>query len=97
MSEARRENNPLRVLALELLRALTSRRYSNTDLIDSYQPLNTRVDSIYIALLSAKPSPTPPMRRGARLQISTKTIAFQNPGGNRLREKDHLTNGKRNG
>ncbi len=35
MSEARRGNTPLRVLALELLRALISRRYGNTHLIDS--------------------------------------------------------------
>ncbi len=53
MSEARRGNTPLRVLALELLRALTSRSYSNTHLIDSYQPPNTRVDSIYIAIRKA--------------------------------------------
>ena len=50
MSEARRGNTPLRVLALELVRALTSHRYSNTHLIESYQPPNTRLDSIYIAL-----------------------------------------------
>ncbi len=36
MSEARRGNTHLCVLALELLRALISRRYSNTHLIDSY-------------------------------------------------------------
>ena len=53
MSEARRENTPLCVLALELLRALTSRRYNNTHLINSYQSLNTRVDSIYIAVRKA--------------------------------------------
>ena len=40
----------LRVLALELLCALTSRRYSNTHLIDSYQQTNTRVECKYIAV-----------------------------------------------
>ena len=53
MSEARRGNTSLRVLALELLRALTSRRYSNTHLIDSYKPPNTRGNSIYIAVRKA--------------------------------------------
>ena len=53
MSEARRGNNTLRVLALELVRAPTLIRYSNTHLINSCQPPNTRVDSIYIAVRKA--------------------------------------------
>ncbi len=53
MSEARRENTTLRILAFELFRALISRRYKKTHLMDSYQPPNTRVDSIYIAVRKA--------------------------------------------
>jgi hypothetical protein len=53
MSEARGGNTLLRVFTLELLRALTSRCYRNTHLIDSYQPPNTRVDSICIAVRNA--------------------------------------------
>ena len=53
MSESGRGNIPHRVLALELLRALISRRYCNTYLIDSYQPPNARIDSIYIAVRKA--------------------------------------------
>ena len=96
MSEARRVNTPLRVLALELLRALTLRCYSNTHLKDSYQPPNTRVDSIYIAVRKAL---THTRKRDVAHGYTARPRASHfetRVGTDRGNEKDHSKNGKRN-
>ena len=93
-SEARRGSTPLRVLALEFLRALTLRRCSNTHLIDSYQPPNTRIDSIYIDARKA-------LTHAAHATWRTVTqldqdLRISKPGWEPSEGKGP-TNGKRNG